>query len=122
MRNAYWLLLVACLALGTIAFAQQSPQTALARREDNILRVRNAPTVLMWARGLADAADLDTYVASGLNTAYVLIAEPSEAGLQKVSDLMSAAEGKGLFVSGAITPHAIRDPAGETAQVELKPD
>jgi hypothetical protein len=105
-------MVVACLLLGAGAHAQQSSGAATTRRDANVLLVRGRPTVLMWARGLDDTADLDTYVASGFNTAYVLISSSSDKDLAAASTLMTAVEAKSLFVVAAVTPSAIKDGDG----------
>lgn len=117
MRQARWFVIGAWLLVSGAA-CPQAPAAMTARREANSLRVNSAATVLMWALGLTDASDLDSYVASGFNTAYVLVSDPSDAGLTAASDLISAAEGKGLFAVAAVTPQAVRDADGS----QLAPD
>jgi len=113
-----WLVVAACFAFGTAACAQQTSEVVSARREANVVQVKGQPIVLMWARGLTDAADLDAYVASGFNTAYVLISGASGDKLTAASALMTAAEEKNLLVVAAVTPSAIQDSDGH----DMAPD
>ena len=114
MRATGWILVAATLALGAAAWAQDGtvgPVTAT--RDANFVRVAGAPTVLMWARGLANPEDLEAYQATGFNTAYILISSTAEEELARISALMSAAEERGLLVVAAITPEAVKEGEGE---------
>lgn len=122
LRPALWLSLLAALLLSAAGSAQEMAARGAARREANLLRVNNRPTVLMWARGLSDAADLDTYLAAGFNTAYLLVADPSDDGLAAAGALASAAEAKGLFVVMTVTPAAVQDSTGAQMSPDPKSD
>ena len=115
MRQARWLLIGVWLVVSASACAQAG---AAARKESNTVSVNGAPTVLMWARGLREAADLDGYAAAGFNTAYLLISGASAEQLAALSALMSEAEARGLSVVAAVTPDALRDSEGQ----QMAPD
>jgi len=123
-RYATWCLLAACLLLLTGAWAQepstsrQAASPPAARREANLLRIGNQPALLLWARGLADKADLEQYAGAGLNTVYVLVAGDSEEQLEAASELLSAAEQQELFAVVAVEPGAVHDADGNA----LAPD
>ena len=119
MKHARWLVIAAALLLSAgAAHAQQSAGALSASKDGSILRIKNAPTVVMWARGFTDAAEIDTYVASGFNTVYVMISGAADDQVAAASALMSAAESRGLYLVAAILPTAIRDADGE----EMAPD
>jgi len=108
-----WFAISLCLLLVTYGHAQGTSAALSARKEANILRIRNAPTVVTWARGLTDSADLDAYAASGFNTVYVLVDDASDAQVTAASALMSAAEAKNLYLIVAILPAAVKDSDGQ---------
>ncbi len=89
-----------------------------ARREGNVVSVNGAPTVLTWARGLQDPADLDRYAALGLNTVYLTLTGVSAEELQQASNLAAAAEARGLLVVIGLSPSSLQDEAGEPLPVD----
>jgi hypothetical protein len=124
-RRPLWLCLIALAVVATAAWAQQTPteqapraQTMVARRQANIVEVNGKPTVLVWARGLTDVADLDQYAAAGMNTAYVTIEHVSEEALASASSLADAAEARGLMVVAALAPSALLDAEGDALAID----
>ena len=115
-RRYICLALWAVLAAGA-AWAQGAEppavEPAVASKQANFIRVDGTPTVLLWARGLTDAAEVDAYAAVGFNTAYVLLTDSSSESLAASSSLASAAEARGLLVVAAITPAAVVDEQGK---------
>lgn len=89
-----------------------------ARRQANIIEVGGEPVVLMWARGLADPADLEVYAGCGFNTVYVLVEGASEAQLATLEAILAGADARGLYVICAFTPGSVRGENGAT----LAPD
>jgi len=75
-------------------------------------------TVLMWALGLSDAAELDQYQKSGLNSVYLQITEVSPVQLAGVSRLASAAEQAGLMVVLSLDPTSLRDADGNEVAID----
>jgi hypothetical protein len=126
MRRGQWFGVALCLlALGpTAGWAAEAeeerpvPRPASARRDGNIIRVNAWPTVLAWAPGLTDAADLEAYAAAGLNTLAVPITSTSEEALSEAFALASAAEERGLLVVASLAPQELDDASGE----KLAPD
>lgn len=94
----------------------------VARRDANLIRVNAIPTVLTWARGATDPADLDRYAALGLNTVNVIILDTSQERLAQASSLISAAEDRDLMVVGALAPPSLRDDSGEQLAVDPASD
>ena len=87
-------------------------QSATARREGSIVSVGGRRTVLMWALGLSDGADLEQYKQTGLNTVYLRITDSSEEQVSRVSRFASAAEDSGLMVVFSLAPRPLRDDSG----------
>ena len=105
--------LVTGLAIaGEVAVQGPTVARALARREANVIQVNTRPTLLLWAQGVADPADLDQYREAGLNTVCITITEPSDEQLERASTLASAAESRGLLVVVELAPAALRDEEG----------
>jgi hypothetical protein len=125
-RQIGWAAFAALFIAGAVVWGQQagleSPlaESAIARKEANFVRVNGRPTVLLWARGLQDAGDLDQYAATGLNTAYVIIRGESDEELSAASALASAAEARGLMVVAALAPVALRDSEGLEVAVNAR--
>lgn len=90
---------------------------ATARREGAIISVGGRRTVLMWALGLSDPADLAQYQKTGLNTVYLRISEASPDQLSRVSRFASAAEDAGLMVVLALGPRPLRDASGNEVAI-----
>ena len=105
-------------AQGETAGAPASVRRVVARRDANFVRVDGKPTVLLWARELEEAADLEQYAALGMNTAYVLIRGSSEEELANASLLASAAEARGLMVVGGLAPRALVDAEGNELAID----
>jgi hypothetical protein len=120
MRRGHWFGIALCLlALGpTAGWAAEAeetrpvPRPASARRDGNIIRVNTRPTVLTWAPGLTDAADLDAYAAAGLNTLAIPITSTSEEALSTAFALASAAEERGLLVVVSLAPQELDSASG----------
>lgn len=120
-----WLCLIALAVVATAGWAQQTSteqapraQTMVARRQANIVEVNGSPTVLVWARGLTDAADVDRYAETGMNTAYIVLQDVSEAALANASSLADAAEARGLMVVAALAPSALLDAEGNALAID----
>ncbi len=123
-----WLCVAALAVLAAAAAAGWAQQTSTeeappvrtmaARREANIVEVNGRPTVLVWARGLRDVADLEQYAAAGMNTAYVSIESVSEEALANASSLAGAAEARGLMVVAALAPTSLVDAEGEALAID----
>jgi len=120
-----WLCLIALAVVATAGWAQQTSteqapraQTMVARRQANVVEVNAKPTVLVWARGLTDVADLDQYAAAGMNTAYITIEQVSEEALASASSLADAAEARGLMVVAALAPSALLDAEGDALAID----
>ncbi len=127
-----WLTVVASLsttACGMAADSAAGPTTVppgqvvsqvnrvTARREANYLQINGQPTLLLWAQGLTEAGDLEAYQAAGLNTLYVRVTESSPEGLQAASDLISAAEQRGLLAVVALAPASLTDSEGQPVAI-----
>jgi hypothetical protein len=95
-----------------------SVRAAAARRQANTILVNGTPTVLTWARGLEEPADLDRYASLGLNTAYILVSGASQEALARASTLASEAERRRLMVVVGLAPAALRDVAGNELPVD----
>jgi len=118
-----WLTIGASLALAarSIAAEQSAAPTAArvtVRREANYLCVDNRPTLLLWAQGVTDPEELADYQEVGLNTLYVRVTDASDDSLQGISDLLSAAEAKGLLVVVALAPQALSNAQGERLPID----
>jgi len=94
----------------------------VAGRAGNVIRVNGIPTVLTWARGVRDPADLDSYAALGLNTVYVVILGSSQDELAQASALISAAEERGLMVVGALAPPTVGLERGQSLAADPRSD
>jgi len=120
MKSARWIgLTLILLSVCTWAWGQATaeapklaPKAAAVRRDGNRVRINGKPTVLLWARGLTDAEDLEAYVAAGFNTLAVPITEASEEALTQAFELATAAEEQGLLVVGVLAPAKLTDEDG----------
>ncbi len=88
-----------------------------SRGNKSIVSVGGRRTVLMWAIGLDDPADIEQYKASGLNTAYVRITDLSSARIASASRLASAAEEAGLMVVFSLAPVSLQNESGATVAI-----
>ena len=100
------------------AGAAAVPRTVTAKKDANLIRINGTPTVLLWASGLEDPAEVEAYAALGLNTVAVTVHDVSDEAPTKASDLATAAEEQGLLVVGVLAPDALVDAAGN----DLAPD
>ncbi|MFB3880560.1 MAG: beta-galactosidase [Armatimonadota bacterium] len=106
------------LAFAVLLPAAAQAQSATARREGSIVSVGGRPTVLMWALGLSDGADIEQYQKSGLNTVYLRIGDSSAEQLDRVSRFASAAEQAGLNVVFSLAPRPLRDGSGNEVAID----
>ncbi len=100
------------------AASEVKPKALTARREGNFVRVNGQPTMLLWARGLSDPADLESYAAAGFNTVAIPISDLSADSLKKASALAWAAEARGLFVLGVLDPAKLTDEQGQAVNLD----
>ncbi len=116
---AGWIGLAGLALVSAAAWAQEEPaaprpaaRAMTAHREANVVLVNGEPTLLTWARGLEDPADVAQYAATGMSAVYVVIQGVSEEELESASVLASAAEAKGMMVVAALAPRALLDEGG----------
>jgi len=127
-KLALWLTAVVSLSLAACSTAAepasggQAPAAPAARvtvrREANYLQLNNQPTLLLWAQGLTDPEDLENYQATGFNTLYVRVTGSSPEQLQGVSNLISAAEKRGLLAVVALAPASFTDGEGQPLSID----
>ena len=122
----HWLMTLALLTAAAASWAaapetnSEVPRAASARREGNLIRVNGRPTVLTWAYGLTEAADLEAYAGAGLNTLALTITSVAEEPLAHTFDLASAAEAQGLLLVGVLAPDVLTGPSGEALAADAR--